>query len=128
MLSDLTHQPRVTRITSIDDAVGNSQRTAANAGVEGRVVELINAAGVRRLSPTPFGTFALLLDGELVSYHYLLEKDLLPILHGWERPADRHLAMTHCPLGETFSPSIARGKPHYQRFWRWRQGGMIPAP
>ncbi len=66
----------------IEDAVENSLRVAAKAGVKCKVVELENAADVRRLSPTPFGTFALVLDGELVSYHYLLEKDLLPILNG----------------------------------------------
>jgi len=33
-----------------------------------------------RLSPSPHGVFGLVLDGRLLSYHYQLEKDLLPLL------------------------------------------------
>ena len=66
----------------IEDAVEKSLRTAESVGIDSRVIELENAEDVRRLSPSPYGTFGLVLDGELVSYHYLLEKDLLPILKG----------------------------------------------
>jgi hypothetical protein len=39
------------------------------------VVELNSASDVRTRSPSPYGTFGVVLDGRLVSYHYLLRKD-----------------------------------------------------
>jgi GNAT superfamily N-acetyltransferase len=66
----------------IEGAVRKSLNAADRAGVQSRVVELERAEDVRRLSPSPYGTFGLVLNGELISYHYLLEKDLLPILAG----------------------------------------------
>ena len=53
---------------------------AEAAGVESRVVELGSRDDVMRLSPTPYGVFALVLNGRLLSYHYQLEKDLAPLL------------------------------------------------
>jgi hypothetical protein len=41
------------------------------------VVDLESAAQVRRLSPSPYGVFGIVLEGQLISYHYLLEKDLV---------------------------------------------------
>ena len=64
----------------IVDAASTATATAAKAGVKSRVVELESRADVLRLSPSPYGVFGLVLDGKLLSYHYLLEKDLLPLL------------------------------------------------
>jgi hypothetical protein len=43
-----------------------------------RDAEAAKLKGVAML--TPFGVFGIVLDGRLLSYHYLLEKDLLPVL------------------------------------------------
>lgn len=64
----------------IEDAATAAVKTAQKAGVKGRVVELRSAQEVRAFSPSPYGTFGLVLDGELLCYHYLQEKDLLPLL------------------------------------------------
>lgn len=64
----------------IEDATNMAVQTAQRLGINGRVVELQSAQDVRRYSPSPYGTFGLVLDGELLSYHYLLEKDLSPLL------------------------------------------------
>jgi hypothetical protein len=34
-----------------------------------------------RLSPSPYGVFGLVLNGKLLSAHYLLEKDLIALLN-----------------------------------------------
>jgi hypothetical protein len=54
--------------------------SAKKAGVVSRVVEIGSRDDVLRVSPTPYGVFSLVLDEQLLSYHYLLEKDLLPLL------------------------------------------------
>jgi hypothetical protein len=55
---------------------------AAKSGIKGRIVELRSREDVMQLSPSAYGVFGLVLDGELLSYHYQLEKDLLPLLQG----------------------------------------------
>jgi hypothetical protein len=45
-----------------------------------KVVELTSHDDVINKAPSPYGVFSLVLDGKLLSYHYLLEKDLLPLL------------------------------------------------
>ena len=64
----------------IDDAAKMALDAADKAGVEGRAVELRSASDVRRLSPSPYGAFGIVLNGRLLSYHYMLEKDLGPLL------------------------------------------------
>lgn len=64
----------------IVDATSAALASAEKAGVESRVVELRSRDDLLRLSPSPYGVFGLVLDGRLLSYHYLLEKDLLPLL------------------------------------------------
>ena len=66
----------------IVDATAAALATAGKAGVKSRVVELESRGDLLRLSPSPYGVFGLVLDGKLLSYHYLLEKDLLPLLGG----------------------------------------------
>jgi GNAT superfamily N-acetyltransferase len=66
----------------IVDATESAVRSARGAGIESRVVQLQSRAELLRLSPTPYGVFGLVLDGALLSYHYLLEKDLKPLLTG----------------------------------------------
>ncbi|MBT3222095.1 MAG: GNAT family N-acetyltransferase [Proteobacteria bacterium] len=64
----------------IEDAIANGRSVAEKAGIECQVVELTTAAEVREFSPFPFGTFGMVLNGRRLSYHYLLEKELLPLL------------------------------------------------
>jgi len=64
----------------IVDATETAVTSAEKAGVESRVVEMKSHDDVVRLSPSAYGVFGLVLDGELLSYHYQLEKDLLPLL------------------------------------------------
>jgi GNAT superfamily N-acetyltransferase len=64
----------------IVDAAGTALAAAAKAGVVGRTVDLQSREDVLRLSPSAYGAFGLVLDGRLLSYHYQLEKDLLPLL------------------------------------------------
>jgi ribosomal protein S18 acetylase RimI-like enzyme len=74
----------------IVDATQAALACAKKAGVKSRVIELQSRADVLRLSPTPYGVFGLVLDGRLLSYHYMLEKDLLPLLTS--APAKRVIA------------------------------------
>lgn len=64
----------------LDDAVKTALATAEERGLAARVVELESAQAIRERAPSPYGVFSLLLDGRLISYHYLLEKHLLPLL------------------------------------------------
>jgi len=62
------------------DAAATALRSAEKAGREHHTVELRSRDDLLRLSPSPYGVFGITLDGALLSYHYLLEKDLLPVL------------------------------------------------
>jgi len=64
----------------IDDATQLAVDTAKKLGVEHRTVELKTCEDVRNLSPSPFGVFSIVYNGKLLSYHYLLEKELLELL------------------------------------------------
>ncbi len=64
----------------IVDATAAAAATAEQAGIPNRVVELLSRDDLLRRSPSPYGVFGLVLDGRLLSYHYLLERDLLPLL------------------------------------------------
>jgi GNAT superfamily N-acetyltransferase len=61
----------------LEDAAANARAAAEKLGLRfsDRIIE--TAQDVRRLSPTPYGVFALVLDGVLISSTYLLEKDIL---------------------------------------------------
>jgi hypothetical protein len=48
--------------------------------METRVVTLETSREVQETSPTPYGTFAIVHDGQLLSYYYMTEKDLLKSL------------------------------------------------
>lgn len=60
----------------LDDAVKATLAAGQSLCLKTRVVELSSAAEVRRLAPSPFGVFSIVLNGQLLSYHYLLEKDI----------------------------------------------------
>lgn len=50
---------------------------AEGLGLPVRIERLETAAEVQARSPSAFGIFGVVLDGELLAYHYLLEKDLV---------------------------------------------------
>jgi GNAT superfamily N-acetyltransferase len=66
----------------IVDATAAAVACAEKACVKCSVVEMKTRDDIMRLSPTPYGVFGLVLNGKIASYHYMLEKDLMPILAG----------------------------------------------
>ena len=60
----------------LDDAAGHARAFAADRGLAFKEVWLTTAEDVRTLAPTAYGVFAIALDGRLLSYHYLLPKEL----------------------------------------------------
>ena len=61
----------------IDDAVHTVIETARQLGIKSRVVEMKSCEDIRSLSPSPYGVFSIVYKGKLLSYHYLLPKELL---------------------------------------------------
>ncbi len=64
----------------LDDSVNAARDCAAAAGIAFDEVVLNSAEDVRRFSPTPYGVFAMVLNGKLLSYHYLGTKQLAAAL------------------------------------------------
>lgn len=64
----------------LEDAAGHARAAAEALGLPFKEFVLETADDVRRMSPTPYGTYALVKDGTCVSYHYLLEKDARRVL------------------------------------------------
>lgn len=60
----------------LDDAARTARSFAEDEGLACTEIVLETAEDVRRLSPTPYGVFAITLNGQLVSSHYLLAKQL----------------------------------------------------
>ena len=70
----------------IENASAAFLQSAQNLNLPGREVELRSAQEVRELAPCPYGVFATVFDGRLLSYYYIdqfeLEKRLQKILTG----------------------------------------------
>ncbi len=64
----------------LEDAAAKARTAAEDLGLSFKEFVLETAEDVRRMSPTPYGTYALVKDGRCVSYHYLLEKDARRVL------------------------------------------------
>lgn len=62
------------------DATQAAMAAAEKAGVPCQIVDLQTRDDLLRMSPSAYGVFNLVLDGTLLSYHYQLEKDLIPLL------------------------------------------------
>lgn len=60
----------------IPDATNTVLEFAKERGIPARVVELKSCQDVRDLAPSPYGVFSIVYNGQLLSYHYLLPKDL----------------------------------------------------
>jgi hypothetical protein len=64
----------------IDAAVEAALDAASELGISAKVVELSSSEDVRTRSPSPYGVFAIVYEGKLVSYHSLAKRDLMDIL------------------------------------------------
>ena len=64
----------------LDDAERGIIAGAEKLGISAKVAKLTSAAEVQARAPSAFGVFGVVLDGELLAYHYLLEKDLVALI------------------------------------------------
>lgn len=64
----------------LEDAAEHVRTFAAAQGIPFKDVRLESAADIRTRAPSPYGVYALVRDGRLVAYHYLLPKDLAQVL------------------------------------------------
>jgi ribosomal protein S18 acetylase RimI-like enzyme len=59
----------------IEDATNIALEFAAEQKIDARVVAFESAEELQLKSPSPYGVFSLVLNGRLLAYHYLLQKD-----------------------------------------------------
>lgn len=67
---------RTAQCPYLEDATGNALALAKALRVPARVVEFTSARQLRAEAPTPYGVFAIALDGQLLSTTYELPKAL----------------------------------------------------
>ena len=60
----------------LDDSVSTMKEYAEQKGIPIKIVELKSAEDVRKYSPSPHGTYNIVYNGKLLSYYYLLPKDI----------------------------------------------------
>ncbi|MCF3592996.1 GNAT family N-acetyltransferase [Rhodobacteraceae bacterium LMO-12] len=61
----------------LEDAAAHARDAAEELGLKFSDRVITSAEELRRLSPTPYGVFALTHEGRLLASHYLLKKDIL---------------------------------------------------
>ncbi len=61
----------------IDDAVAIVADTAEELGIDYRFIDLKSSRDVQTLSTSAYGVFGILYNGNLLSYYYLLKKELV---------------------------------------------------
>jgi L-amino acid N-acyltransferase YncA len=66
---------RTSQCPYIEDAAKLAMDWAAAKGIPSRELAFHSAKEVQERSPSPYGIFGIVLDGRLLSYHYLLAKD-----------------------------------------------------
>ncbi len=64
----------------VDEGAQAALDAAIELGLRTQVVELKSCQEVRERAPSPYGVFSIVLNGRLLSYHYLSKKDLIPRL------------------------------------------------
>jgi GNAT superfamily N-acetyltransferase len=69
----------------MEDATNTVVEFGRAHGIETKVVALETSRQVQEMSPTPYGTFAIVHDGQLLSYYYMTNKDLEKSLGGDSR-------------------------------------------
>jgi len=73
---------RTAQCPYLEDAAAHARRAAKTLGIPFHDKVIETADELRKISPSPYGTYALVHDGKLLSYHYLLEKQILARLGG----------------------------------------------
>jgi GNAT superfamily N-acetyltransferase len=66
----------------MEDATNTVLEFGRSRGIEAKVMEFKTAREVQDRSPTAYGTFAVVHDGQLLSYYYMIPKDLQKSLGG----------------------------------------------
>lgn len=64
----------------LDDAEQATIKGAQQLGIPVGMVKLATARDVQARSPSAFGAYSVVLDGQLLTYHYLLERDLVGLV------------------------------------------------
>lgn len=64
----------------LEDAVTNAKDAAAEAGIPFNVSEITSAQDLRDRVPNPYGVFSMVLNGQQIASHYLLKKQIMPLL------------------------------------------------
>ncbi|MBT2131822.1 GNAT family N-acetyltransferase [Aliiroseovarius lamellibrachiae] len=64
----------------LEDAVTHARAAADTLGLSFRAIEITSATDARTLVPNPYGVFSLIHDGREISSHYLLTKQILPLI------------------------------------------------
>lgn len=64
----------------IEDAAGTVREAAEEKSIPYREVVLNSARQVQEQAPSPYGVFSIVYNGKLLSYHYMLPKDLMALL------------------------------------------------
>jgi GNAT superfamily N-acetyltransferase len=66
----------------MEDATNTILEFGRSRGLDAKVIRLKTCREVQETSPTPYGTFAVVHDGQLLSYYYMIPKDLQKSLGG----------------------------------------------
>lgn len=61
----------------INNAVATVTDTANELGISYKVIEIKSSCDAQSLSPSAYGVFGIVYNGSLLSYHYLLKKELI---------------------------------------------------
>ncbi|RPH94166.1 MAG: GNAT family N-acetyltransferase [Calditrichaeota bacterium] len=72
----------------ITDAAATVLETAKELGIPCKTVELSSSEDIRRMAPSPYGVFSIVYQGRLLSYYYMLPKDLKKALLDFNKNLD----------------------------------------
>ncbi|SMR82547.1 Acetyltransferase (GNAT) family protein [Aliiroseovarius halocynthiae] len=64
----------------LEDATQHAKDAAAEAGIPFNVSEIASAQDLRDRVPNPYGVFSMVLNGQQIASHYLLKKQIMPLL------------------------------------------------
>ncbi|WP_289042919.1 GNAT family N-acetyltransferase [uncultured Aliiroseovarius sp.] len=64
----------------LEDATSNAKDAAHDAGIPFRAIEVTSAKQLRQQVPNPYGVFSIVHDGREIASHYLLKKQIMPLL------------------------------------------------
>ena len=69
----------------IDNAIQIVTGTAAERGIETRAVKLESSRQVQDAAPSAYGVFGVVYNGQLLTYHYVTQKEMAALLDECER-------------------------------------------